>query len=1523
MDDQTWEAEDTVNNLQFSNVIIGNYALGSVVLQKADSFYEDDKFQQVQNDKSGLTGAEFNIYCPDDQTGSLVMDDEHLAYFLDKDASENKDAYIYTHTGLNFSSLLRGEESTLQTNPDGRLVINGFAANHEHYLVETKAPNGYYLDQTPIRIDSNPNSIVYQLVPNVSRSVVLRKTDSYSGNPIQGAQFTLYQKKGNTLTPITGFAKKSLNGHQTYWPQTGGKEALLTNEEGNLCIHGLDAGTYVLRETKAASGYHLGDPAPEYTFTLEELLPEQLDDYDEDYHLVLEDLENDPKTNSITITKLDGSTPSSENKTKLSGAVYGLFRFTGTETEWKQHSGQSSYWQAIELSNQSPYFQTPNEIRKVSGRKGAISSSGVVTDQYGKIEINEIPIGHYFFRELESPTNYILDDSNYYFDVNGTDGIVHLRDHLTDTNHILANNLLYNYHKPAKLALVKYDLAQTPPAINGIPSEDGYVYDGASLKEGEAGLPGAVYKLFEAEISVTEPNPDPAELKQTELLSTPNESYDRCLAVGTTNEKGVLWLDNMTDWEHKTPYAGENGLHMGDYYLIEVQAPQGYLLDQTPISFILNHSTFPSNYQPRAGEAVPGLLKLVGNRILDYGIRITKTDEQTQQPLSSAGFTITKQGEHTPLTISYDSQNQQYYLDPNATGTEMLTDEQGTLTVIGLEKGANYLLTEVRAPRGYQNLETPEIIATAEKGSIQEGHLILTERTIANQRRKDRMILHKQDGETKQPLQGATFQLYKTVLTPIPEDDPLYDPDQPLFTSKDEPVGAPQTTDENGNITFEDLEWEKYYFVLEVEAPPGYRLDATRLSFSIDETSFDLNGDPIPIVYPHVQNLKGSVSEVVITKVDHDDPTKKLPDAHFYLTKKIIDSHGNEFWPAYSTGMFITDQNGEMSFLLPPGEYHLEEMLPPEGYLRPELSHEGYYFTVKEPEEGQEPEKVEITLTNQKSSGGIYLKKTVANTDIPLAGVTFQFLIGIDFPPISTSSLLSFIEQKPGVYECVGKDGEASLPADASPEVTTDANGELRLFFPEEFLPDFPKDPLKTIIYREVRAPENIEVNLTPQAIPDFTLNNQWWSEVPVQNPLIDAGTPTILLHKTDEQGNPLEGAEFELHHELRLNDQIHDILVDTQVTDHDGKLTFQEHLYLGQNYYLVETKAPNGYVLDQTHHEITLDGKALDQNGYVIPVEVSIENTSLKGSAVLQKTDPEGNPLPDAEFELMHWSDNQWEHYGDLRYITDSKGEIHLTLPHGTYRWMERTAPIGYLLGNTQPIEFSIEQDKTEVVTVINEQDQNPKGSVTVTKMDREDKTPLSGAKFQLFYLGQDGQYHLHHTQGYVTNGAGQFKISQLPLGSYAFQEIQAPSGYQLPKKDTFYRFSIAYEGQEVELPVYNTKTMDPVFPTGTTDSPSSDHDIPSYPVADDSLFWIPDSPNSQPSGDGSFSSPSGDSSVSKPSDRPFGNSSASPSNPPDGPAKTGDDTNLTVWFILMGCSAGGIVLLFFVWASRKKKSK
>src|SRR5699024_10712477 len=96
-----------------------------------------------------------------------------------------------------------------------------------------------------------------------------------------------------------------------------------------------------------------------------------------------------------------------------------------------------------------------------------------------------------------------------------------------------------------------------------------------------------------------------------------------------------------------------------------------------------------------------------------------------------------------------------------------------------------------------------------------------------------------------------------------------------------------------------------------------------------------------------------------------------------------------------------------------------------------------------------------------------------------------------------------------------------------------------------------------------------------------------------------------IEIVKLDDKGNRLAGAEFTLY-------KADGTVVDTQTTNENGEIFFKDH-EPGQ-YYVQETKAPNGFVTNDTKYEVELTDTQRDA------IQLEIENERKLTSVTLEK---------------------------------------------------------------------------------------------------------------------------------------------------------------------------------------------------------------------------------------------------------------------------------------------------------------
>lgn len=249
-----------------------------------------------------------------------------------------------------------------------------------------------------------------------------------------------------------------------------------------------------------------------------------------------------------------------------------------------------------------------------------------------------------------------------------------------------------------------------------------------------------------------------------------------------------------------------------------------------------------------------------------------------------------------------------------------------------------------------------------------------------------------------------------------------------------------------------------------------------------------------------------------------------------------------------------------------------------------------------------------------------------------------------------------------------------------------------------------------------------------------------------------------IEIAKVDEKKQPLAGATFEIQDSKQ-------IVVYTGTTNEQG-LLLSSALPLG-SYTIIETKAPEGYVLDPTEKSVEIT--EVD----TVPIQLMVENQLKTGSVILKKVDQNNGHivLPNAVFDLL--SEDGTILQTDL--ITDKNGMIQVdALAPGKYSFVETKAPADYLLDAT-PVSFEIQKNQQQPLEVI-KTNQLETSVITLTKVDEDSGEILTGAEFEL--RTEQGEVV---QKGLITNDVGKISVNNLPVGNYQFVEVKAPEGYVL----------------------------------------------------------------------------------------------------------------------------------------------
>ena len=168
----------------------------------------------------------------------------------------------------------------------------------------------------------------------------------------------------------------------------------------------------------------------------------------------------------------------------------------------------------------------------------------------------------------------------------------------------------------------------------------------------------------------------------------------------------------------------------------------------------------------------------------------------------TAGLTIRKLDADTGLAMP--GVTFALYNSSGVTAAYGTTGDDGYVYFTNMPLG-DYYYEEINTLDGYVLDNTRYSVSLVSSGQT-------VEVTMTNSRFRAKLVIVKQDGETKAPLSGAGFR---------------------LFNTSGEIVGEGYT-DENGQIAFENLKKGSYTYQ-EYEAPPGYALDDTVYPLDITE----------------------------------------------------------------------------------------------------------------------------------------------------------------------------------------------------------------------------------------------------------------------------------------------------------------------------------------------------------------------------------------------------------------------------------------------------------------------------------------------------------------------------------------------------------------------------------------------------------------------------------------------------------------------------------------------------------------
>lgn len=588
-------------------------------------------------------------------------------------------------------------------------------------------------------------------------------------------------------------------------------------------------------------------------------------------------------------------------------------------------------------------------------------------------------------------------------------------------------------------------------------------------------------------------------------------------------------------------HAVSGDLCPGEYIVKEVLAPEGFVLNQTPLSVTLEKG------QKKTLD--------VSNDRKKVSMSIEKTDSIKHCPLEGAKFS---------LYAENDIENCQGDVIVKA-GTlieEATSGSDGNLTFTKDYPIETYVVRETKAPNGYDKCED-EIIFDATK-QTEEGAVIAMKEAFGNcpvaeltiykvgevlidvESMKNPDVIHRFI-YSEESLEGITFDVFAG------EDISYLQGTKNTTIEKGTKVGT-VTTDKDGKAKLENLPLGTY-LVKETTTLPGYVLDTEEKKVKLDNVNENAEVETESL---KVLNKKQRVN-ISVTKASETDQTP-LSGAVFglYSKKDIVSNDGkvlvkaDELIENATTGV---DGKCQFTDTLPNGEYYVIEEKAPAGYVNGS-------------------QRFDISAEFSQSAGEV-MNFTNQVTNAPII---------VDFTKTDITGENEIVGAKLSVIDSKKKVVETWISEETPHRIVGLPAGIYTLR--EEMA------PFGYTLANDIKFTVTETAQVQHCAMKDEQVKGQ------------------IVIYKTDETGKlMLKGAEFTVTND---DGEVVDVFTSDKNGEAKSKLLpaakFENGVYQSDIvYHVQETKAPKGYILNESIYDLTFAYK--DDKTPVIVQMATIKN--------------------------------------------------------------------------------------------------------------------------------------------------------------------------------------------------------------------------------------------------------------------------------------------------------------------------
>lgn len=1147
--------------------------------------------------------------------------------------------------------------ATLTTDTEGNAEVADLYLG-KYYVKELTPPVGYLADPGEHDLECNDEG---DLVQTVERTVT--SLEDVIKQPFQVIKAANNGKTDADLLKGVGFSaylesslKKNKDGSYDFTSATpvvltaDGQTEMFTDERGYACSIPLAYGTYIVRETTTPHNFK---PVDDFKVVISENNPEKPQVWrvllDEEFEAKLKIVKKDDETKkSVLVPNTEFKVYDLDNKKYVEQVT----TYPSTTVHKSYFTDENGYlilpqnlacgnYRIEEVTAPDGYTHSTNTVEIKVDSDTAYQEDPVSGDLIIEVDFENHPAkGRLTIRKEGEVVKGFDKDFTYeeaslagaVFEVYASEDI-YTADHQTDEN----GNRYLEYAKDTLVATVTTD--ETGSAvIENLPlgkyrveekkAPEGYTWNAKGEKVTFT-YAGQDTPVVDEEVTFTN------ERQKVSITVEKQDAETGSVVAGAVfglyNKNEIKSGDNVivkADTLLQEITSDEKGqahftldLPLGTYYVKEISAPDGFVSSDEVLEF-------DATYQGQDIQTIK-LKSIKKNQ--PTTIEVTKSDLTTGVELNGASLSV---------------------LDEDGNVIDSWTSVKDEPHVIKyLTVGKTYILRESLAPLGY--LKTTDvkftIEDTAEIQKVEMQDHVPKALLIVNKKGEflDKItLLDNVKGVVEHFFEYITGSLTDvTFEIRAAEDIKAADGVSPDYYSKDELV-ATVTTDANGVAEVSDLPVGKYY-VKEVGTAYGYILDEEPRYVDLSYRDQDT---PVVVYDEDWQNNRQKVKVNVLKKEKDTDRVLKGGIFGLYTRNDILSASGKVLMEADTLiELKTTDVDGKISFIadLPiDGTYYVKELYAPDGFVTTGEEQE-FVFEYQGDKEAEvsyefvfedEPTTVELSktdLTTGEELPGARLQLTDENgavveewTSTKEPHIIKELVVGKSYTLTETKpadgyataeSITFTVENTVEIQKQVMEDdvtkveiSKTDITGDNEIEgaklTITDENGNIVETWTSGKEPHYiEKLPIGKYTLKEEQAPNGYVVS------EEITFEVADTAEIQKVAMKDDTAKGRLIIEKTDKDtGAALKGAEFELR-------DADGKVVETLTTDENGHAT-SGLLAIGAYkdgkfdkaaiYYLVETKAPGGYQMDETKHEVTFT--YVDDKTPVIEVIQKVTNEKL-----------------------------------------------------------------------------------------------------------------------------------------------------------------------------------------------------------------------------------------------------------------------------------------------------------------------